>query len=134
MLPQASVTVAGEMGELGYEDAPLSLSPRQLPVVLNGDERPAGLLPEDQRGEHPRYDRVRPVTATASVILADNPSEMTLEGTNTWLLRGPEAESIVALAERTADEIVRYAQSRATSVRDNLRAMLQEQLRLLDSQ
>jgi glyoxylase-like metal-dependent hydrolase (beta-lactamase superfamily II)/8-oxo-dGTP pyrophosphatase MutT (NUDIX family) len=91
-------------GELGYEDAPLSLSPRQLPVVLNGDERPAGLLPEDQRGEHPRYDRVRPVTATASVILADNPSEMTLEGTNTWLLRGPEAESIVVVDPGPLDE------------------------------
>jgi glyoxylase-like metal-dependent hydrolase (beta-lactamase superfamily II)/8-oxo-dGTP pyrophosphatase MutT (NUDIX family) len=90
--------------ELGYENAPLSLSPRQMPVVFNGEKGPAGLLPEDQRGEHPRYDRVRPVTATASVILADNPSEMTLEGTNTWLLRGPGSESVVVVDPGPLDE------------------------------
>lgn len=36
--------------------------------------------------EHPAYGVVRPVTATASVLLADNPGKMTLDGTNTWLL------------------------------------------------
>jgi glyoxylase-like metal-dependent hydrolase (beta-lactamase superfamily II) len=34
---------------------------------------------------------LRGVTPSASVLLAPNPSYMTLEGTNTWLLRGPEA-------------------------------------------
>jgi glyoxylase-like metal-dependent hydrolase (beta-lactamase superfamily II) len=34
---------------------------------------------------------LRPVTASASVMLAPNPSPMTLEGTNTWLLRGSDA-------------------------------------------
>lgn len=34
---------------------------------------------------------LRPVTASASVLLAPNPSPMTLEGTNTWFLRGAAA-------------------------------------------
>ncbi len=36
-------------------------------------------------------DVLRPVTPSASVLLAPNPSPMTLEGTNTWLLRGGDA-------------------------------------------
>ena len=36
---------------------------------------------------------LRPVTPSASVMLAPNPSPMTLEGTNTWLLRGGSGES-----------------------------------------
>lgn len=39
-----------------------------------------------------------------------------------------EAESVLALAERTADEIIRYAQARAESIRASVRAMLNEQL------
>jgi glyoxylase-like metal-dependent hydrolase (beta-lactamase superfamily II) len=33
----------------------------------------------------------RPVTSTASVLLANNPSPMTLDGTNTWMLKGASA-------------------------------------------
>jgi hypothetical protein len=40
---------------------------------------------------HPAYGRLRPVTDTASVMLADNPGLLTLEGTNTWVLRGQGA-------------------------------------------
>jgi glyoxylase-like metal-dependent hydrolase (beta-lactamase superfamily II) len=38
---------------------------------------------------HPAYGILRPVTPFASVLLENNPSSMTLDGTNTWLLRAP---------------------------------------------
>ncbi|GAA1339016.1 MBL fold metallo-hydrolase [Saccharothrix algeriensis] len=41
----------------------------------------------------PAYGRLREVTPFASVVLAENPSVMTLEGTNTWLLRAPGSPS-----------------------------------------
>ncbi|MBJ8346064.1 MBL fold metallo-hydrolase [Antrihabitans sp. YC2-6] len=47
--------------------------------------------------DHPAYGQVRQVTSTAAVLLADNPGKMTLEGTNTWILRGPESESCVVI-------------------------------------
>ena len=39
----------------------------------------------------------RAVTGTASVVLAPNPGPMTLEGTNTWVLRGPGSEACVVV-------------------------------------
>ena len=44
---------------------------------------------------HPAYGRLRPVTDTASVVLANNPGLMTLEGTNTWVLRRPGSDEVV---------------------------------------
>ncbi|WP_163755647.1 MBL fold metallo-hydrolase [Mycobacterium botniense] len=44
---------------------------------------------------HPAYGRLRPVTDTASVLLAENPGLMTLEGTNTWVLRGRGSDELV---------------------------------------
>jgi glyoxylase-like metal-dependent hydrolase (beta-lactamase superfamily II) len=44
---------------------------------------------------HPAYGRLRAVTETASVLLADNPGLLTLEGTNTWVLRGPRSDEVV---------------------------------------
>ena len=38
---------------------------------------------------YPAYGVLRPVTETASVLLCNNPGPLTLEGTNTWVLRGP---------------------------------------------
>ena len=43
----------------------------------------------------PAYGVLRPVTETASVLLCENPGTMTLEGTNTWVLRGPGSDEIV---------------------------------------
>jgi glyoxylase-like metal-dependent hydrolase (beta-lactamase superfamily II) len=40
---------------------------------------------------------LRPVTATAGVVLAPNPGPMTLDGTNTWVLRDPSSESCVVI-------------------------------------
>ncbi len=44
---------------------------------------------------HPAYGQLRAVTGTASVLLADNPGLLTLEGTNTWVLRGPRSDELV---------------------------------------
>jgi glyoxylase-like metal-dependent hydrolase (beta-lactamase superfamily II) len=46
---------------------------------------------------HPAYGKLRPVTDTASVLLANNPGLMTLEGTNTWVLRGDGSDEIVVV-------------------------------------
>ena len=40
---------------------------------------------------------MRQVTATAGVVLAPNPGPMTLEGTNTWVLRAPDHEACVVV-------------------------------------
>jgi len=47
--------------------------------------------------EHPAYGLLRPVTETASVLLCNNPGLMTLEGTNTWLLRGRGSDETVVV-------------------------------------
>jgi glyoxylase-like metal-dependent hydrolase (beta-lactamase superfamily II) len=53
---------------------------------------------------HPAYGVLRPVTASASVLLADNPSIMTLDGTNTWLLRAADSASCVVVDPGPDDE------------------------------
>ncbi|MGE0215665.1 MBL fold metallo-hydrolase [Mycolicibacterium sp.] len=47
--------------------------------------------------EHPAYGVLRPVTETASVLLCENPGLMTLDGTNTWVLRGPGSDEMVVV-------------------------------------
>lgn len=53
---------------------------------------------------YPAYGVLRPVTASASVLLAENPSVMTLEGTNTWVLRGPDSTGCVVIDPGPDDE------------------------------
>lgn len=53
---------------------------------------------------HPAYGVVRQVTPFASVLLEDNPSAMTLDGTNTWLLRAPGALGCVVVDPGYEDE------------------------------
>jgi glyoxylase-like metal-dependent hydrolase (beta-lactamase superfamily II) len=51
------------------------------------------------------YERLRQVTPLAGVVLADNPSAMTLDGTNTWLLRDePNRRQAVVVDPGPADE------------------------------
>lgn len=45
--------------------------------------------------EHPAYGQLRRVTDTASVLLCDNPGDLTLDGTNTWVLQGPGSDEYV---------------------------------------
>jgi glyoxylase-like metal-dependent hydrolase (beta-lactamase superfamily II) len=45
--------------------------------------------------EHPAYGQLRRVTDTASVMLCDNPGPLTLDGTNTWVLRGQGSDEMV---------------------------------------
>ncbi len=47
--------------------------------------------------KHPAYGVLRPVTETASVLLCNNPGLFTLEGTNTWVLRGPGSDEMVVV-------------------------------------
>ncbi|MFC8044506.1 MBL fold metallo-hydrolase [Nocardia sp. NPDC057353] len=46
---------------------------------------------------HPAYGQLRTVTPNASVLLADNPGQMTLDGTNTWILKAPESAEYVVV-------------------------------------
>jgi glyoxylase-like metal-dependent hydrolase (beta-lactamase superfamily II) len=53
---------------------------------------------------HPAYGELRPVTPLAAVLLAQNPSPMTLEGTNTWVLRAPGVAECVVVDPGEDDE------------------------------
>lgn len=53
---------------------------------------------------HPAYGELRPVTPLASVLLAENPSPMTLDGTNTWVVRAPGATECVVIDPGEEDE------------------------------
>lgn len=46
---------------------------------------------------HPAYGQLRRVTDVASVVLENNPSSMTLEGTNSWILRAPGYRGAVVI-------------------------------------
>jgi glyoxylase-like metal-dependent hydrolase (beta-lactamase superfamily II) len=56
------------------------------------------------RAPHPAYGTLRQVTGTAGVLLAENPSAMTLDGTNTWVLRAPDARTAVVVDPGPADD------------------------------
>jgi glyoxylase-like metal-dependent hydrolase (beta-lactamase superfamily II) len=53
---------------------------------------------------HPAYGELREVTPVASVVLENNPGSMTLEGTNTWLVRAPGAAASVVVDPGYQDE------------------------------
>jgi glyoxylase-like metal-dependent hydrolase (beta-lactamase superfamily II) len=45
----------------------------------------------------PAYGVLRPVTESASVLLCHNPGPLTLDGTNTWVLRAPDSDEMVVV-------------------------------------
>ncbi|WP_435278591.1 MBL fold metallo-hydrolase [Rhodococcus yananensis] len=53
---------------------------------------------------HPAYAQLRQVTPFAAVMLAENPSVMSLEGTNTWILRAPDSDECVVVDPGPLDE------------------------------
>lgn len=46
---------------------------------------------------HPAYGQLRQVSELAAVVLENNPSSMTLDGTNSWILRAPDARGSVVV-------------------------------------
>lgn len=54
--------------------------------------------------EHPAYSQLRPVTDSVSVVLCPNPSYSSLEGTNSWVIRGPEDKVSVVVDPGPEDE------------------------------
>ena len=52
-----------------------------------------------------KYEELRPVTPHAAVVLARNPSPMTLDGTNTWVLRAPDAPDCIVVDPGEDDEV-----------------------------
>ncbi|WP_227998081.1 MBL fold metallo-hydrolase [Nocardia australiensis] len=63
---------------------------------------------------HPAYGQLRQVTPTASVLLADNPGQMTLDGTNTWILRARGGSDCVVIDPGPKDKTHSEAIARAT--------------------
>ncbi|PPJ39758.1 MBL fold metallo-hydrolase [Nocardia nova] len=63
---------------------------------------------------HPAYGQLRAVTEAASVLLANNPNQMTLEGTNTWILRAPGRSDSVVIDPGPKDKAHSEAIARAT--------------------
>ncbi|WP_047239428.1 MBL fold metallo-hydrolase [Corynebacterium epidermidicanis] len=54
--------------------------------------------------EHPAYSQLRPVTESAAVVLCPNPGYSSLEGTNSWIIRGPEDTVAVVIDPGPEDE------------------------------
>lgn len=54
--------------------------------------------------QHPAYSQLRPVTENVGVVLAPNPSYAALEGTNSWVVRGPGDPVSVVIDPGPQDE------------------------------
>ena len=50
------------------------------------------------------YEQLRQVTPHAAVVLQNNPGPMTLDGTNTWLLRDPSASEVIVVDPGESDD------------------------------
>ena len=57
--------------------------------------------------QHPAYAQLRQVTPVAAVMLEQNPSMYSLDGTNTWVLREPGADIVIAVDTQWQDSVNR---------------------------
>ncbi|MEU8415721.1 MBL fold metallo-hydrolase [Amycolatopsis japonica] len=66
----------------------------------------------------PAYGVLRRITPTTSVLLENNPSSMTLEGTNSWVLRGPGASGSVVVdpGHEDVEHLTRLAETGAVEL------------------
>lgn len=71
-------------------------------------------------------------SALASASSAVGPAPEVSADLTVALGENPDAADVLAVAQRTADEIVRYAQARAEAIRAAVRVTLDEQRALLD--
>ena len=70
-------------------------------------------------------------SAAANAAQPESAVEITAE-LQAALSENAEADAVMAIAQRTADEIIRAAESRAEAIRTAVRATLDQQRRLLD--
>ena len=54
-------------------------------------------MTDHRQGDQPDHQRVEQVTDYATRVLAANPGPMTLDGTNTWILRAPDSDTVVVV-------------------------------------
>jgi len=69
--------------------------------------------------------------AAAAVVVVPEAPEISPDAA-ARIAEDPEAASVLAIAQRTADEIVRYAETRAEAIRATVRRMLDDQRVLVD--
>jgi DivIVA domain-containing protein len=70
-------------------------------------------------------------TQASPVSHAERPEEITAE-LQAALAQNADASAVMAVAQRTADEIIRSAESQAEAIRARIRLTLDEQRRVLD--
>jgi DivIVA domain-containing protein len=86
-----------------------------------------------------RQNQTTPIVldaAALAVVATEQPEESSAPALSpeqaAAIAADTEAASVLAIAERQADEIVRYAQVRADAIRSTLRSMLTDQMALVE--
>jgi DivIVA domain-containing protein len=98
-----------------------------------GDQLQARMNLAEQRLAEVQAELAAAIAARSMPAAVVLPPEPTPPADISELVAGdPEAASVLALAQRTADEILRYAEVRAEGIRSSVRTMLTDQLALVD--
>jgi DivIVA domain-containing protein len=79
----------------------------------------------------PTYANAEPYAVEPPAVAAPGPPVLS-EADAAAVAADPEASSVLAIAERQADEIVRYAKTRAEAIKGSVRSMLKDQIDLID--